>query len=94
MDTRLQLAGMTEAGMTEVETGSLLTTGEDDKRGLQGPHRAAGISLSLSFPTFFIGNPSWSISDGSPPTTCGDDRRKMDTCHTHADMTKERWIPA
>jgi hypothetical protein len=71
------------------------------------PTTCGDDGVRLSFPTFSIGNPSWSFSDGSPPTTCGDDRRGriftthcgddrrgVDTCNTHADMTKERWIPA
>ena len=32
---------------------------------------------NVSFPTFFIGNLSWICSDGSPPTTCGDDEKNV-----------------
>ena len=36
-------------------------------------HRLSLNGPYLSCPTLFIGHPSWLSSDGSPPTTCGDD---------------------
>ena len=50
-----------------------------------------------SCPTSVIGHPSWPFSDGSPPTTCGDDGGKIDPrqplagiMDRRAGMTKER----
>ena len=43
--------------------------------------------LSLSFPTFVIGNPSWPIVDGYPPPPAGMTDGERDTFHQHAGMT-------
>ena len=52
------------------------------------------LSPAPSFPTFFIGNPSWIRFGWIPATNCGDDGNKMDTCQQHAGMTAKKWMPA
>jgi hypothetical protein len=48
---------------------------------------------SLSCPTFLIGHPSWSFSDGYPPETAGMTEKKMDPRLLLAGMTEGERVP-